>query len=131
MLFALMCTLFSPKLARTSEILGAVAILSALLEYTYNIDWIHRALSDNKDTMTWIGARYYPVQGEGVMKEEAIWPRNERMLLWPVFVLVAVEFCRISRNWLVKLPPALKSGCAPEPCHLFGHRGIQRLEVRL
>lgn len=119
MLFALICTLFSPKLTRTSEILGAVAILSALLEYTYNIDWIHRALSDNKDTMTWIGARYYPVQGEGVMKEEAIWPRNERMLLWPVFVLVAVEFCRISRNWLVKLPPALKSGCAPEPCHLF------------
>jgi len=119
MLFALMCTLFSPKLARTSEILGGVAILSALLEYTYNIDWIHRALSDNEDTMTWIGARYYPVREEDSMKEEAIWPRNERMLLWPVFVLVAVEFCRISRNWLVKLPPALKSGCAPEPCHLF------------
>ena len=76
-------------MTRTSEILGAVAILLALLEYTYNIDWIHRELSDNKDTMTWIGARYYPVQGEGVMKEEAIWPRNERMLLWPVFVLVA------------------------------------------
>ena len=119
MLFALMCTLFSPKLARTSEILGAVAILSALLEYTYNIDWIHRALSDNEDTMSWIGAQYYPLREVDPMKEEAIWPRNERMLLWPVFVLVAVEFCRISRNWLVKLPPALKSGCAPEPCHLF------------
>jgi len=119
MLLALICTFFSPKLARTSEILGAVAILTALLEYTYNIDWIHRALSGNEETMAWVGARYYSIREEDSLEEDAIWVRNERMLLWPVFVLVAVEFCRISRNWLVKLPPALKSGCAPEPCHLF------------
>ena len=41
------------------------------------------------------------------------------MLRGAVLVLAALELVRASRAWLAELPPALKTGCAVEPCHLF------------
>ena len=41
------------------------------------------------------------------------------MLRASAAVLVSNELVRASRRWLKELPPALRSGCSPEPCHLF------------
>ena len=96
-----------------AEILGGVAVSTAVANYAFAVRWIHDEALIHQDILEWVGLRRWdPPRG-------MFWPRYEEMLRGAALVLAALELVRASRAWLAELPPALKTGCAPEPCHLF------------
>jgi len=112
MLSALIAATLSLKTTEgPSEMVGTVALISAIIDYTYKIEWMQSRA--HWSILTLIGAHRWPVP------TASFWPDNEPMLRYPILVICAVELSKVTRFWLSKLPPALKSGCSPEPCHLF------------
>ena len=112
MLSALIAATLSLKTTEgPAEMVGTVALISAIIDYAYKIEWMQSR--DSWSILTFIGAHKWPVPTAN------FWPDNEPMLRYPILVICAVELSKVTRFWLSKLPPALKSGCSPEPCHLF------------
>ena len=112
MLSALIAAMLSLKTTEgPAEMVGTIALISAIIDYAYKIEWMQSR--DGWSILTFIGAHKWPVP------TASFWPDNEPMLRYPILVICAVEVSKVTRFWLSKLPPALKSGCSPEPCHLF------------
>ena len=96
------------------EVLGAIAITSAVANYAFTVNWLHDEVAEHHvNLLAWVGLQQWD------KPNTVLWPRHESMLRSAVLVLIALELVRASRGWLRELPPALKTGCAPEPCHLF------------
>ena len=81
------------------------------MDYAYKIQWMQQG--EHWSFLPVLGAHKWPESSLGFV------PENESMLRYPVLVIFSVELTKVTRGWLSKLPPALKSGCSPEPCHLF------------
>lgn len=94
-----------------TEVIGTVALITAILDYAYKIQWMQDG--DHASILTILGAHKWAESSQPFM------PQNESLLRYPILVIFSVELTKITRFWLSKLPPALKSGCSPEPCHLF------------
>lgn len=94
-----------------TEVIGTVALITAILDYAYKIQWMQEG--EHASILTILGAHKWAESSQPFM------PRNESLLRYPILVIFSVELTKTTRFWLSKLPPALKSGCSPEPCHLF------------
>lgn len=94
-----------------TELVGTVALISAIIDYAYKIQYTQAG--QHWGILTLLGAHKWPESPSDFI------PENESMLRYPVLVILSVELTKATRFWLRKLPPALKSGCSPEPCHLF------------
>ena len=101
--------------AAPAEWLGIIAISTAVANYAFTVDYLVEEIAHDRKVvlLDWLGLREWPAPSL------ALWPRYEEMLRASAMVLVSNELVRASRRWLKDLPPALRSGCAPEPCHLF------------
>ena len=101
--------------AAPAEWLGVLAVATAVANYAFTVDWVSAeiALDRKVEVLDWVGLRRWPPPSL------PLWPRYEEMLRASAAVLVSNELVRASRRWLKELPPALRSGCSPEPCHLF------------
>jgi hypothetical protein len=112
MLAALIASTLSMKTTEgPTELVGTIALVSAIMDYAYKIQWMQQG--EHWSILPVLGAHKWPESSLGFV------PENESMLRYPVLVIFSVELTKVTRGWLSKLPPALKSGCSPEPCHLF------------
>lgn len=113
MLAALIAVSLSLKTTEgPTEVVGVVALATAIVDYAYKIQYTQ----ENQvgwNILVLLGAHKWPESSLRFI------PRNEAMLRYPIVVLLSVELVKVTRSWLSTMPPALKSGCAPEPCHLF------------
>lgn len=94
-----------------TEVIGTVALITAIIDYAYKIQWLQQG--DHASIFTLLGAHKWPESTSSFI------PQNESLLRYPILVIFSVELTKTTRVWLRNLPPALKSGCTPEPCHLF------------
>ena len=103
----------SKTAAAPAEILGGIAVATAFANYALAVRWMHDEALIHQNILEWVGLRRWDPP------RQMFWPKHEEMLRGAVLVLAALELARASRAWFAELPPALKTGCAPEPCHLF------------
>ena len=111
MLAALIASTLSMKTTEGPTGVGRYhRLVSAIMDYAYKIQWMQQG--EHWSILPLLGA---------LVAESSLGfvPENESMLRYPVLVIFSVELTKVTRGWLSKLPPALKSGCSPEPCHLF------------
>ena len=86
--------------------MGAALAAAALAEYAFTIEWIRTRASDSVELCRWIGVL-------GLDASSRL--RNAALVAGAA---ASLEFARACRRRLDRLPPALRSGCAPEPSHV-------------
>ena len=77
-----------------AEILGGVAVATAVANYAFAVRWIHDEALIHQDILEWVGLRRWDAP------RGMFWPRYEEMLRGAALVLAALELVRASRAWL-------------------------------
>ena len=94
------------------EFLALVVTTAALFEYAFSVPYLYEHLHRHSGLLKWVGV-------EGGMSDRSNDSGNSTLMTLTVLILASLELVRASLRNLKRLPPALKTACAPEPCHLF------------